>query len=148
MDTSRGIPEQTMVVVLAAGKGTRMGRSDLGKVCFEIDSVPAINRQIAVFKRQRFSRFLVVVGSRADQVLDTVSKQHSGILYVHQEPQLGTGHAAKIAAEALQAIGYQGYVLVTTGDKYLEDERAHGIGRWIREAAGRHGLVDDSQDQV
>ena len=109
-----------MVVLLAAGKGTRMGRSDLVKVCFEIDSMPAINRQIAVFKRQRFSRFLVVVGSRADQVLETVSKEHSGILYVHQEPQLGTGHAAKIAAEALQTIGYQDYVLVTMGDKYLE----------------------------
>ena len=121
VDTSRGIPEQTMVVLLAAGKGTRMGRSDLVKVCFEIDSMPAINRQIAVFKRQRFSRFLVVVGTQGDQVLDTVSKEHSGVLYVHQEPQLGTGHAAKIAAEALQTIGYQDYVLVTMGDKYLEE---------------------------
>jgi N-acetylgalactosamine kinase len=120
VDASRGIPEQTMVVLLAAGKGTRMGRSDLGKVCFEIDSSPAINRQIAVFKRLRFGRFLVVVGSRADQVLETVSREHSGVLYVHQEPQLGTGHAAKVAAEALQAIGYQDYVLVTMGDKYLE----------------------------
>ncbi len=121
MDSSRGIPEQTMVVLLAAGKGTRMGRSDLVKVCFEIDSTPAINRQIAVFKRLRFNRFLVVVGSRGDQVLDTVSKEHSGVLYVHQEPQLGTGHAAKIAAEALQTIGYQDYVLATMGDKYIEE---------------------------
>lgn len=121
MDNNRGIPEQTMVVLLAAGKGTRMGRSDLVKVCFEIDSTPAINRQIAVFKRQRFSRFLVVVGTQGDQVLDTVSKDHSGVLYVHQQPQLGTGHAAKAAAEALQAIGYQGYILVTMGDKYLEE---------------------------
>ncbi len=111
-----------MVVLLAAGKGTRMQRSDLVKVCFEIDAMPAINRQIAVFKRQRFGRFLVVVGSRADQVLDMVSKEHSGVLYVHQEPQLGTGHAAQIAAEALQAIGYQDYVLVTMGDKYLEED--------------------------
>jgi N-acetylgalactosamine kinase len=111
-----------MVVLLAAGKGTRMQRSDLVKVCFEIDAMPAINRQIAVFKRQRFGRFLVVVGSRADQVLDMVSKEHSGVLYVHQEPQLGTGHAARIAAEALQAIGYQDYVLVTMGDKYLEED--------------------------
>ena len=121
MDSKRTIPEQTMVVLLAAGKGTRMGRADLVKVCFEIDSIPAINRQIAVFKRQRFNRFLVVVGARGDQVLDTVSKEHSGVLYVHQEPQLGTGHAAKIAAEALQSIGYQDYVLVTMGDKYLEE---------------------------
>jgi len=109
-----------MVVLLAAGKGSRMGRSDLAKVCFEIDSTPAINRQVAVFKRLRFRRFLVVVGSRADQVIETLSKEHSGVLYVHQEPQLGTGHAAKIAAEALQTIGYRDYVLVTMGDKYIE----------------------------
>ncbi|MEN6450306.1 MAG: NTP transferase domain-containing protein [Thermoguttaceae bacterium] len=121
MDVNRGIPEQTMVVLLAAGKGTRMGRSDLVKVCFEIDGVPAINRQIAVFKRQRFSRFLVVVGPQSDQVLETVSREHPGVLFVHQEPQLGTGHAAKVAAEALQAIGYQDYVLVTMGDKYIEE---------------------------
>ncbi len=121
METTRGIPEQTLVVVLAAGKGTRMGRPDLVKVCLEIDSVPAINRLIATFKRQRFRRFLVVVGARADQVLETVSREHPGVLFVHQEPQLGTGHAAKMAAEAIQAIGYQGYVLVTMGDKYLEE---------------------------
>ena len=121
MEAIRAIPEQTLVVILAAGKGTRMGRSDLVKVCFPIDSVPAINRQIAVFKRQRFSRFLLIVGTRADQVLETVSKEHPGVLYVHQEPQLGTGHAAKIAAEATQAIGYDGYVLVSMGDKLVEE---------------------------
>ena len=127
MADNGGIPEQTMVVILAAGKGTRMGRSDLVKVCFEIDSVPAINRQLAVFKRQRFSRFLLVVGAHADQVLETVSREHSGVLYVHQEPQLGTGHAAKFAAAALQAIGYQGYVLVAMGDKLLEGDALEAL---------------------
>ena len=64
---------------------------------------------------------MVVVGTRGDQVLDTISEEYSGVLYVHQEPQLGTGHAAKVAAEALQVITYQGYILVTMGDKYLEE---------------------------
>ncbi|MDQ1308386.1 MAG: N-acetylgalactosamine kinase, partial [Actinomycetota bacterium] len=136
MTTSQGIPEQTMVVILAAGKGTRMGRPDLVKVCFEIDSVPAINRQITVFKRQRFGRFLLVVGSRADQVLETVSREHPGLLFVHQEPQLGTGHAAKIAAEALQAIDYQGYVLVAMGDKFLEEAALDAlVSGYVRQRA-------------
>lgn len=120
MDDNRNIAEQTMVVLLAAGKGTRMG-SDTVKVCFEIDSEPAINRQISVFKRRKFNRFMVVVGAKPDQVLETVSREHPGVIFVHQEPQLGTGHAAKIAADALQAIGYKGGVLVTMGDKYIED---------------------------
>ncbi len=120
MDDNRKVPEQTMVVLLAAGKGTRMG-SDTVKVCFDIDSVPAINRQIAVFKRCKFSRFMVVVGAKPEQVLETVAREHPEVIYVHQEPQLGTGHAAKIAAEALRAIDYAGCVLVTMGDKYIED---------------------------
>ncbi|MBN1393578.1 MAG: NTP transferase domain-containing protein [Pirellulales bacterium] len=121
MENNRNIPEQSMVVLLAAGKGTRMG-SDTVKVCFEIDGVPAINRQIAVLKRRKFGRFLIVVGAKPDQVIETVGKEHPEALFVHQEPQLGTGHAAKIAADALQAIGYEGYVLATMGDKHIEEE--------------------------
>ena len=136
MAANHGIPEQTMVVILAAGKGTRMGRPDLVKVCFEIDGVAAINRQIMVFKRQRFARFLLVAGSHADQVLDTVSKEHTGLLYVHQEPQLGTGHAAKIVAEVLQTIGYDGYVLVAMGDKFLEEAALEAlVSGYVRQRA-------------
>lgn len=136
MADDRRIPEQTMVVILAAGRGTRMGRNDLGKVCFEIDSVPAINRQITVFKRQGFRRFLLVVGALADQTMKTVGREHAGVLYVHQEPQLGTGHAAKLAAEALQAIDYQGYVLVAMGDKFLEGEALDAlVGGYVKQRA-------------
>jgi N-acetylgalactosamine kinase len=115
------LAQETVVVILAAGKGTRMGRSDLVKVCFEIDGIAAINRAITVFKRQRFSRFLLVVGTMADQVLATVAREHPGVMYVYQEPQLGTGHAAKVAAESLQTMGYAGNVLLTMGDKFIED---------------------------
>jgi N-acetylgalactosamine kinase len=120
MKQRRRIADETIVVILAAGKGTRMGTGDLGKVRFEIDSVPAVNRQIRVFKRAGFTGFLLVVGVRAEQILDTVAKEHQGIIYVYQEPQLGTGHAAKMAAEALQGIHFAGHVLVTMGDKLIE----------------------------
>src|SRR3990172_1425195 len=117
---SKSTADETVVVILAAGKGTRMGNADLGKVRFEIDSVPAINRQIRVFKQRGFTGFLLVVGTRAEQILDTVGKEHQGILYVYQEPQLGTGHAAKMAAEALENVGFAGNVLVTMGDKLIQ----------------------------
>lgn len=122
MAENKGVAEQTVVVILAAGKGTRMGRPDMGKVCFEIDGVPAINRIVSVFRKKRFDRFLVVVGSKAEQVLETIGKDHAGVMYVYQQPQLGTGHAARVAAEALQGIGYDGNVLVTTGDKFIQPQ--------------------------
>ncbi len=119
-ETSKGIAEQGAVVILAAGKGTRMGRADQAKVCFTIDGEPAINRLITTFRQNRFSKFLVVVGAQAGQVVETVGNAHPGVLFVPQVPQHGTGHAARIAAEALQNVGHTGPVLVSLGDKFIE----------------------------
>ncbi|MBN2295567.1 MAG: NTP transferase domain-containing protein, partial [Pirellulales bacterium] len=127
MPENKRIAENTVVVILAAGKGTRMGRSDLCKVCFEIDSVPAINRTISAFRKQRFSRFLLIVGEKAEQVLDTVGRENEGVMYAYQNPQLGTGHAGKIAADALANMGYEGHVLVSMGDKFVEEEAIEAL---------------------
>jgi len=136
MKQGKRIADETVVVILAAGKGTRMGTSDQGKVRFEIDSVPAINRQIRVFKSRGFTGFLLVVGMKAHQVLDTVGKEHQGIIYVYQEPQLGTGHAAKMAAEALQNVGFAGNVLVTMGDKLIEQPAIDAlVSGYVRQRA-------------
>lgn len=115
-----GVPGQTMVVILAAGKGTRMGQSDRQKVCFEIDSIPAINRSIMTFRKQGFTKFLLVVSPEAGQILGTVAGLHPAVMYVVQHPQQGTGHAARVAAEALQNVEYRDNVLVTMGDKFIE----------------------------
>ena len=127
MENGRNIQDQTIVVILAAGKGTRMGRDDLVKVCFEIDSESAINRQINVFRKKRFEKFILVVGEKAEQVLGAVSKQHADVIYVYQEPQLGTGHAGKIVSEALQNLGFSGNVLLSTGDKYIEESAIEAL---------------------
>ena len=121
-DCTKPIASKTVVVILAAGKGTRMGRADLAKVCFEIDNVPAINRTIRTFRKLGFDSFLLVVGSNAEQVMTTVGKEHQNVSYVYQSPQLGTGHAAMVAADTLRSIGYDGYVLITMGDKFIESD--------------------------
>ncbi len=127
MSNERSIQDRTIVVILAAGKGTRMGRDDLVKVCFEIDSEPAINRQINVFRKKRFTKFLLVVGEKAEQVLATVTKEHADVLYVYQEPQLGTGHAARLVSDALVTLGFDGHVLLSTGDKYIEESAVEAL---------------------
>jgi N-acetylgalactosamine kinase len=114
--------ENTVVVILAAGKGSRMGKEDMAKVCFEIDGVPAIIRLINSFKKKGYQKILVVVGSNAQQVMETVSKEYPEVIFVYQTPQLGTGHAAKFAADVLQTINHQNHVLLTMGDKYIEED--------------------------
>ncbi len=122
MSELKSIAENTVVVVLAAGKGTRMGRDDFPKVCFEIGGRPAINRIIETFKKLKFRRFLVVVGALAQQVMEIVGKDHPEVVFVFQAEQLGTGHAVLPAAQALQTLGHRNPVLVTMGDKFIEAE--------------------------
>ena len=97
-----------------------MGNEDLPKVCFEIDGIPAINRTISTFKKVGFKKFVLVVGVKSDKVMDTVSTLHSGVSYVYQNPQLGTGHAAICAGEVLENGGHTDPILVCMGDKYIE----------------------------
>ena len=119
-EQKRRLVERTAVVILAAGHGTRMGKDDIGKVRLEIHGVPAINRIITTFKREQFRQFLVVVGSKAQQVMEAVSTDHPDVLFAFQSRQLGTGDAAKFAAQSLQAMGHAGPVVLTMGDKFLE----------------------------
>ena len=114
------IARNSLVIILAAGKGTRMGRTDLAKVCFEIDGEPAINRTVNTFKKLGFEKFLLVIGSRAEDVMTAVTKEAPETIYIFQEPQLGTGHAAKLAGQALEKTDYSGNIIVTMGDKYIE----------------------------
>ncbi len=87
-----------LVVVLAAGKGTRM-ESNLPKVLHEaagraiIDSVLDLGESMASAKN-----IVVVVGHHADRVEDHVCVR--GVLTALQEPQLGTGDALRVAMEA------------------------------------------------
>ncbi|MFA7230401.1 MAG: NTP transferase domain-containing protein, partial [Victivallaceae bacterium] len=67
---SAGCPEYT--IVLAAGKGSRMGSEKVHKVCFEIDGIPAINRALKIYNDCGIKQHVVVVGSLAGQVIETV----------------------------------------------------------------------------
>jgi N-acetylgalactosamine kinase len=117
----RSLVDRTFVVILAAGRGTRMGRDDLAKVSLEIDGVPAISRIITTFKGAGFRKFLVVVNSHAEQVMTAVAREHPEASFAFQSTLLGTGHAARAASGALEAIGHAGPVLIMLGDKYIEE---------------------------
>jgi N-acetylgalactosamine kinase len=107
-------------IILAGGKGTRMQSKDRHKVCFLIDGRPAINRALDVYKACGIPQHVVVVGAMAGQVIETVGREHEGIIFAYQAEQLGTAHAARQGACVLKALGVEEEVLIVAGDRVVE----------------------------
>ncbi|NLM37663.1 MAG: bifunctional UDP-N-acetylglucosamine diphosphorylase/glucosamine-1-phosphate N-acetyltransferase GlmU [Firmicutes bacterium] len=98
------------VVILAAGKGTRMN-SEQPKVLFPVCGVPMV--QYVLWEAEKLSPLppLVVVGYKGEQVMAALGGQGE---YVWQKEQLGTGDAVKKACAHLA--GFDGDLLVLYGD--------------------------------
>jgi bifunctional UDP-N-acetylglucosamine pyrophosphorylase/glucosamine-1-phosphate N-acetyltransferase len=99
------------VVIMAAGKGTRL-KSQRPKVLHEIGGKPLLAHVIAAASRiVAPSEIFVVIGHGAEQVRAAVAS--TGVGFVEQTVQRGTGHAVQCAREAIAS--YEN-VLVLSGD--------------------------------
>ena len=99
------------VVIMAAGRGTRL-KSRRPKVLHEIGGKPLLAHVIAAAgKIVAPADMYVVVGHQAERVKAAVAS--TGVNFVLQAEQLGTGHAIQCAREAIA--GYED-VLVLSGD--------------------------------
>ena len=101
------------VVILAAGKGTRM-KSDLPKVLHAVGGEPMIARILRTASGFRPATTTVVVGHMAELVQAVIGKAFPGAGTVLQEPQLGTGHALLQAEPPLA--GKTGTLVLLYGD--------------------------------
>jgi N-acetylgalactosamine kinase len=106
-------------IILAAGKGRRMRARDKHKVCFEIANVPAIVRAIDAYNRLGVTQNVVVVGDLASQVMETVGRRFSNVVFAYQPEALGTGDAARCGFQALAAADDHARLLVVAGDKLI-----------------------------
>ncbi len=97
------------VVILAAGKGTRM-RSDQPKVMHKVLGLPMINWVINTTNSLNPDKTIIVTGEGMDDLVAAVAPHD----YVIQQTQLGTGDALKAAMPALKS--FIGDVLVVLGD--------------------------------
>lgn len=86
------------IVVLAAGKGTRM-RSKLPKVLHVLAGESLLSRVLNTARDLGSKNLCVVVGHGAEQVRAATSA--IDVNFVEQMPQLGTGHALQLAASHL-----------------------------------------------
>jgi bifunctional UDP-N-acetylglucosamine pyrophosphorylase / glucosamine-1-phosphate N-acetyltransferase len=102
------------VVIMAAGKGTRL-KSKRPKVLHEIGGKPLLAHVIAAASKVVVPESIfAVIGHEAERVRAAVSA--TGIRFVEQAEQRGTGHAIQCAGEAIR--GYED-VLVLSGDAPL-----------------------------
>jgi len=97
------------IIVLAAGKGTRM-KSSMPKVLHRLAGRPLLGHVLDTVSTLNPASITVVIGHGSDQVKETIS--HS-VNWAMQTEQLGTGHAVQ---QALDGIEDDDTVLITYGD--------------------------------
>lgn len=147
------------IVVLAAGKGTRM-RSELPKVLHPLAGRSLVEHVLATATELSPSATCVVYGHGGDAVPQALGGR--GVLFALQAPQLGTGHAVM---QALPQIDVDVPTLVLYGDVPLvraltlaplvDAARAgalailtatlddpHGYGRIVREGGAVRRIVE------
>ena len=107
---ARPLAQPLAIVILAAGKGTRM-KSDTHKVLHPIAGRPMLLHLMASAATLAPAHQVVVVGSGRDQLERAVG--HAASIAV-QDPQHGTGHAVQQAQGVLG--DFDGDVLVLYGD--------------------------------
>jgi bifunctional UDP-N-acetylglucosamine pyrophosphorylase/glucosamine-1-phosphate N-acetyltransferase len=99
------------IAIMAAGKGTRL-KSQLAKVLHEVGGKPLLTRVIAAATSVvPPADIFVIIGHEAERVRSVVA--HSGVNFVLQTDQRGTGHALMVAQPALSAYDH---VIVLSGD--------------------------------
>jgi bifunctional UDP-N-acetylglucosamine pyrophosphorylase/glucosamine-1-phosphate N-acetyltransferase len=154
------------VVILAAGKGTRM-KSSLPKVLHRVAGTPMIEHVMAAAQSLQPRSITLVVGHMKELLRQGLEK-YPGLSYVTQEPQLGTGHALLQTAGVLER--ENGVVLLLSGDvpllkghtlaalvsKHMESQAAatvltamveqpYGYGRIVR-VKGRISRIVEERD--
>ena len=115
-------PLRVAVAIMAAGKGTRL-KSQLPKVLHEVGGKPLLQHVIrAAVRIVPAQDVYAIIGHEAERV--RTAMHHTGVNFVLQAEQRGTGHALMVAREALTAYDH---VIVLSGDAPMIS--AETIGR-------------------
>jgi bifunctional UDP-N-acetylglucosamine pyrophosphorylase/glucosamine-1-phosphate N-acetyltransferase len=102
------------IAIMAAGKGTRL-KSQIPKVLHEVGGKPLLEHVIRAAARIVPAKDVyAIIGHEAERV--RTAMQHTGVNFVLQAEQRGTGHALIVAREALASYDH---VIVLSGDAPL-----------------------------
>ena len=104
--------KELRVIILAAGKGTRMN-SDLPKVLHKLHGKALIDYVIDESELLDPKEIILVVGYKKERVIKH-TESRINLKYATQEEQLGTGHAVLQTKELLK--NKKGHILILYGD--------------------------------
>lgn len=124
---------QLNIVILAAGKGTRM-HSNLPKVLHQVGAKPILGHVIDCAKSLNPHKMIVVYGFGGETVKQAFA--HEDIIWVHQAEQHGTGHAVQQAAPHLEA---DAHTLILLGDVPLID--AEVCGKLVKQGQNKLAIL-------
>jgi bifunctional UDP-N-acetylglucosamine pyrophosphorylase/glucosamine-1-phosphate N-acetyltransferase len=110
-------PRLAAVVVLAAGEGTRMRSATTPKVLHPLCGRTMLGHVVRAARGLEPQHLVVVVGHAREQVTAALAELDPAAKAVVQEQQHGTGHAVRVALEALGPL--TGTVVVVPGDAPL-----------------------------
>lgn len=164
------MPRDLTVIVLAAGGGTRM-KSKTMKVLHPVVGRSMVGHVLHAVQQVQPRRIVAVVGHQREQVAPHIQALAPDALLAVQEEQRGTGHAVRVAIDAVQEAEGRpsGTVLVAYGDtpllqaeslqRFAEEHEAaqravsilsgvvpepFGYGRVVRNADGEvEGIVEE-----
>jgi len=102
----------TRIIVLAAGKGTRM-MSDLPKVLSKVKGKAMITHLLESVEKSKIDKKpIIIVGYKKELVIKELGNKYE---YIDQEEQLGTGHAVSLAKNYLNSKAEN--IIVLYGDQ-------------------------------
>jgi bifunctional UDP-N-acetylglucosamine pyrophosphorylase/glucosamine-1-phosphate N-acetyltransferase len=161
---------QPCAIILAAGKGTRMG-SDLPKVVHQVGGRPMVSIVAEACHAVGCSPIVAVVGHGREHVESALQGASGDVRFALQAEQLGTGHAVLAAEGELSGVPQDADVLVLCGDgplirretirTLLETHRAAnaaatlatavvddptGYGRIVRDEEGRFARIVEQKN--
>jgi bifunctional UDP-N-acetylglucosamine pyrophosphorylase / glucosamine-1-phosphate N-acetyltransferase len=150
------------IVIMAAGKGTRM-RSDLPKVLHHMLDKPLIEHVVDAARATQPKLIIAITGYGAELVESMLADD---VITARQEPQLGTGHAVQQAVPYLRE---DGITVILNGDVpcirpetidelirrcqgvrpallTVDLENPTGYGRIVRDSAGALIAIVEEKD--